>query len=262
MPQLLDYPRYALQLLSGERSFAERKCAATRASDVAPFLDLSRPRDILDLGNGRLRPQYTILRGQGHRVTGVDFVNRRARNWKDYAYLVARYLYLRRLATPASAAAPNRLICSDVGRLPFADASFDLATSVAAFEHFLEVPAVLAEVHRVLRPGGCVWVLVHLFTAPSGGHNLNFVGLADLPAGVEPWDHLRTRKLPFTVPLNEWRAQQYLDAFARRFTLEKHYCYVREGLDLLQTPEAAELIAAGYTAEELTCVAFVIVARK
>ena len=77
--------------------------------------------------------------------------------------------------------------------------SFDLVTSVAAFEHFLNVPTVLKETHRVLRPGGLLWALVHLFSSPSGGHNVSTsqVPLRTLPPGIEPWDHLRKQRLPF-----------------------------------------------------------------
>jgi len=39
-------------------------------------------------------------------------------------------------------------------RLPFPDASFDLVTCRTAAHHFADVPAFVAEVARVLRPGG------------------------------------------------------------------------------------------------------------
>src|SRR6266542_3202580 len=119
-PQITDYPRYAWQLLAGSRSNGERDMAERRRNDIAAYLDMSLPLRVLDVANGRLRPQYTILKSEGHRAYG-----------------------------------------------------FDLATSVAAFEHFLDVPAVVTELHRVLRPGGVVWVCVHLFTSPTGGHNLS-----------------------------------------------------------------------------------------
>jgi len=40
--------------------------------------------------------------------------------------------------------------------LPLADASMDRALSVQVFEYVADVPAALAEIHRVLRPGGRV----------------------------------------------------------------------------------------------------------
>lgn len=264
MPQLLDYPRYAWQVWRGDRSRSEADLDARRRADLAGIVDFSRRLTILDLANGRLRPQYAILRAQGHRVIGIDRVNRPERSWKGRAYAIARTLYTDRLRLPPSAMRPDALVCGDVARLPFPAAEFDLVTSVAAFEHFLDVPSVVAEVARVLKPGGIVWAAIHVFTAPSGGHNLSFaeVPLRHVPPGVEPWDHLRQRRLPFSVPLNEWRIRDYLAAFARYFDVIRHYCHMREGEHLLTPEIEAELVARGYTRDELTCGAYVIIARR
>ena len=43
---------------------------------------------------------------------------------------------------------------ADATRLPFNDASFDLVTCRIAPHHFADIPAFLAEVARVLKPGG------------------------------------------------------------------------------------------------------------
>jgi ubiquinone/menaquinone biosynthesis C-methylase UbiE len=154
------------------------------------------------------------------------------------------------------------LLCGDVNRLPFSNSVFDLVTSVAAFEHFLNVPAVVSEVARVLKPGGLVYARIHLFTCPSGGHNVRIteIPLLRLPMSVEPWDHLRRRKLPWDVPLNEWRQGQYLEEFVKHFEVLKHYCAMREGEHLLTLQIEREL--SEYSRDELTCGAYVIVARK
>jgi ubiquinone/menaquinone biosynthesis C-methylase UbiE len=156
----------------------------------------------------------------------------------------------------------DTLVCGDVSSLPFRDQSFDAITSVAAFEHFLEVPKVLKEVHRIARPGAFIWVLVHLFSSPSGGHNVSLsqVPLRSIPRGIDPWDHLRKRRLPFRVPLNEWRATQYLSAFEKHFEVVKQYCALREGEHLLTEQVQREL--SNYSRDELTCGAYVIVARR
>jgi SAM-dependent methyltransferase len=260
-PQLADYPRYALQLMKGVRASGEQALAEQRARDLTPHLGRG-PLRVLDVANGRLRPQYTILRAGGHTVYGVDLVNRRPRSRTDHAYRLARLLYTRTLGAPLAAAGPDGLACADVTQLPYADGSFDLAISAAAFEHFLDVPAVVAELARVLRPGGIFWAAVHVFTAPSGGHNLSFteVPLRRVPPGIDPWDHLRRRRLPFSVPLNEWRPHQYVEAFAQHFEVLAHYCWMREGEHLL-TPEIETELSA-YSRDELTCGTFVIMARR
>lgn len=257
-----DYIRYTWQMLNGFRAQHERSLADLRTRDIRGLLSEQRPLDILDLANGRLRPQFALLKAAGHHIYGVDFVNRPATTPINLAYGIARQLYRWKLALPPAAMSEHTLLCANVGRLPFADDSFDLVTSIAAFEHFLDVPSVVVELHRVLRPGGLAWICVHLFTAPSGGHNLSFaqLPLRTLPPDAEAWDHLRKRRLRFHVPLNEWRKQQYINTFRQHFELLKNYCALREGEHLLTPAIEAEL--AQYTRDELTCWAYVLVARK
>ncbi|MBI5564936.1 MAG: methyltransferase domain-containing protein [Chloroflexi bacterium] len=249
-------------MLSGFRVQHEQRLAELRVYDVEPLLDLSQPQRVLDLANGRLRPQYTLLRGAGHRVIGIDLVNRPSADWTDRSYRVARWLYRQRQPQSVRVRRDDLLVCGNVNTLPFGSGAFDLVTSIAAFEHFLDVPSVVVESARVLRSGGVAWVMIHAFTCPSGGHNVSLsqIPLRHIPAGIDPWDHLRQRALPFHVPLNEWRIQQYVDEFAKHFEIVKQYCALREGEDLL-TP-AIERELAAYSRDELTCSAYVIVARK
>ena len=261
MSLIFDYPKYLWQLVNGFRNNHERAIAKMRDDDLSlQQLDKSTLR-IVDLANGRLRPQYLILRASGYSVCGIDLVNRPGRTWQDRAYVIARWLYTRNISGAVSKV-NNTLVCADVSALPFQDRSVDIVTSVAAFEHFLNVPAVLKETHRVLRSGGMLWALVHLFSSPSGGHNVSLseVSLRTIPRGIDPWDHLRRRRLPFHVPLNEWRRDQYVKEFGRHFEVLNHYCAMREGENFLTPQIESELF--DYSRDELTCGAYVIVARK
>jgi SAM-dependent methyltransferase len=51
--------------------------------------------------------------------------------------------------------------------LPFAAASFDFATSVCSFEHFLDDRRAFSEAARVLRPDGWLFVTVDSLTHPA-----------------------------------------------------------------------------------------------
>src|SRR2546425_9824143 len=152
-PYFTDYLHYTRQLLDGSRASGERSLAEYRQRDITPYLQGDGHLRILDVANGRLRPQYTLLKAAGHQVYGIDLVNRPRSGWIDVAYRVARWLYIRKLGLPVEIVAARTLVCGDVSALPFPDNCFDLATSVAAFEHFLDVPAVVTELARVVRPG-------------------------------------------------------------------------------------------------------------
>jgi SAM-dependent methyltransferase len=57
------------------------------------------------------------------------------------------------------------------GALPFADGQFDAAFACLVFEHIEGTAAALAEVGRVLRPGGVFWLFLNhpLLQAPGSG---------------------------------------------------------------------------------------------
>ena len=61
----------------------------------------------------------------------------------------------------AAAGSPGRVdfLAGDAASLPFPDAGFDAAVATQVYEYVDDVAAVLAEVHRVLRPGGRLLVL-------------------------------------------------------------------------------------------------------
>jgi SAM-dependent methyltransferase len=62
---------------------------------------------------------------------------------------------------PSDAGRLPSFVVGDVASLPFADASFDLVVSTLSMHHWADPRAGLAEIGRVLRPGGraLVWDL-------------------------------------------------------------------------------------------------------
>lgn len=77
--------------------------------------------------------------------------------------------------------------------LPFEDASFDLVTCRIAPHHFDSIPDFLAEVHRVLKPGGTFALVDNVVPVGSVGDYINaFERLRD-PSHLRAWT------------LDEWR---------------------------------------------------------
>lgn len=53
----------------------------------------------------------------------------------------------------------DRVFLGDAARLPFADSFFDLVLIVDALHHFPQQERAIRECFRVLRPGGCLYIL-------------------------------------------------------------------------------------------------------
>jgi len=111
---------------------------------------LAGAADVLDVGTGE--GQLARLAHRARRVVGVD----PSRRQLD----VAR----RRGGSP-------RYVRAEAARLPFGDASFDAVLACLVFEHIDAVDEAVAEVGRVLRPGGrFLFFLNHpLLQTPGSG---------------------------------------------------------------------------------------------
>ena len=102
--------------------------------------------DVLDVGcgTGAIAREVASRVGPG-RVLGVD---RR----------LAQVRTARRLAT-AARVANLRVVCADAGALALPDASFDAAFGRFVLEHVSDPAGAIAEMHRVVRPGG--WICAY-----------------------------------------------------------------------------------------------------
>jgi SAM-dependent methyltransferase len=64
-------------------------------------------------------------------------------------------------------------VCTGVGEhLPFADDSFDVVFSINVLDHYIDPDDVLAEIRRVLRPGGEFLLQVNVFELPAAARRL------------------------------------------------------------------------------------------
>ena len=135
-------PRYDLlnRLLSGWLDTAWRRCSA-RA------LGLRAGSRVLDLCSGT-GDQATAVGRRGPQVAAADFcVPMLALSRRKFARLAA------------GGAGSARPLAADALRLPFAAATFDGATVSFGLRNVADLGAGLAEIHRVLAPGGRLAVL-------------------------------------------------------------------------------------------------------
>ena len=115
-----------------ERLFAERKIEALLEILPPP------PATMLECGCGSAEVS-AALAAQGYRATLLDAA--------PAALQVARRRFQRRGLTAD-------YTLGNVYQLPFPDDSFDILTSFGLLEHFADVEKVIAEMARVIRPGG------------------------------------------------------------------------------------------------------------
>jgi demethylmenaquinone methyltransferase/2-methoxy-6-polyprenyl-1,4-benzoquinol methylase len=95
---------------------------------------------ILDVGCGTGDLSIELFEKTGAQVTGIDF----CRPMLELAQVKASHL---------------RFVEGDALRLPFSDGAFDCVTAAFALRNLASVEQGLAELNRVLKPGGMVAVL-------------------------------------------------------------------------------------------------------
>jgi SAM-dependent methyltransferase len=175
-----------------ERLFAERKCEA-----LAEIL-LPPPATVLECGCGSAEVS-AFLASQGYRCTLLDAAPaalRVARRRFERGGLEARYVQ------------------GNVYRLPFADGTFDVLTSFGLLEHFADVEVVIAEMVRVIRPGGMFFadIVPERFSVQTVGTLFNAgVRLAYYGAKGEPGRGLREARRLFKPDFyeNDYSVEAY-----------------------------------------------------
>jgi SAM-dependent methyltransferase len=133
--------------------------AADTVREVGSYVGLAGAR-VLDVGGG---PGYfaDAFRAAGARYAGID---------PDVGELNAR------------GDAPEGFVRASGMRLPLADAGLDVALSSNVLEHVPRPEQMAAELLRVVRPGGLVWLSWTTWLSPWGGHE------------TAPWHYLGGRR--------------------------------------------------------------------
>jgi SAM-dependent methyltransferase len=127
-----------------EASWFAQEPGAPPYSGLIPFDEL-RGKDVLEVGCGT-GVHARLLAEAGANVTAVDLT-------PTAVELTRRRLELQNLAADVREA--------DAQELPFADASFDFVWSWGVVHHSEDTRRVIAEIARVLRPGGRLALMVY-----------------------------------------------------------------------------------------------------
>lgn len=144
---------------------------------------------VIDVGCGAGRHSYEAYR-RGADVIAFD------QNAEELAE-VDTMLQAMNAAGEAPAAAKAQVVVGDALALPYPDASFDCVIASEILEHIPGDDAVIAELARVLRPGGTLavtvprwlpericWALSDAYHANEGGH-IRIYRAADLRAKLQ-----------------------------------------------------------------------------
>ena len=114
----------------------------THSGRIARALTMAEGRKILDLGCSLGHYSYRLA-SEGHQVVGVDV--------DENCVEIARKIHQH----------PELSFAHTDGRvLEFDDGSFDCVLLLEVLEHTFNPRGLIAEIHRVLKPGGCLIVSV------------------------------------------------------------------------------------------------------
>lgn len=122
---------------------------------IAPFARFEEAEglDVLEIGVGMGADHLRWARARPHRLAGIDLSERAVRTTK--ARLAFDCLH-------------SALTVADAEQLPFPDGTFDLVYSWGVLHHTPDAGRAVADIHRVLRPGGVARVMIYHLHSVAG----------------------------------------------------------------------------------------------
>lgn len=125
-------------------------------------------KDVLDIGCGAGGKSLYYLSKGAKTVTGIDVVEK----YKEESESLAKELNLEGF----------KFVCGDASATEFENNSFDTIIMNDAMEHVNNPAGVLTEIHRILKPGGKLYVNFPPYNHPFGAHLSDSIGI--------PWVHV------------------------------------------------------------------------
>lgn len=194
---------YARERELGTREFFD-EVERHRYTEYAPWMPSVMGFDgfagarLLEVGCGMGTDLLQFARGGAH-CTGVDLTPRSVE--------ITRHRF-------ALYNQPGNFMIADGERLPFMDASFDVAYSNGVLHHTPDTARAVLELHRVLRPGGIAKVMLY------HRHSLNYWGEMILHRGILRGEILRGHTpeeiMSRYVEYSEHDARPLVKAYSRR----------------------------------------------
>jgi SAM-dependent methyltransferase len=147
--------------------------------ETVEFCGALTGKSALNLGCGEMLTDFGLVNQGVKHVTGLDLDDRHP----DHLQGVIQKLQRHGIKPPRDYASRIQYRHYDGTSFPFPDGAFEFVFSWSAFEHVRDVPAVLAEIRRVLRDDGFAFLQVYpWFHCRVGSHLADFID--------EPFFHL------------------------------------------------------------------------
>lgn len=207
--------------------------AAKIVLSLVPPECLRKGKQVVDFGCGDGATTLGVASRSEAEVTGVDLYQ----SYRELPGLAEKNLGSSNLAANIS------FRQTQIGEpLPFPDGSVDLIYSWSVFEHVADVKSVLADLGRIARPGGFLFIQIEpLFHGPFGSHLRRLVD--------RPWAHLLhddeeylrlAASAPDEVPRHEQDALYRNHAFE---DLKRHLCEEYRRLNRITAQELIALVS-------------------
>lgn len=125
--------------------------------------EMFKGKDVLDVGCGAGGKSLYYLSKGANKVVGIDVVE----HYKEESESLASQLGL----------SGFEFYVQDAASTDFADNSFDTVIMNDAMEHVAKPLGVLKEMHRILKPGGRLYVNFPPYNHPYGAHLSDVIGI-------------------------------------------------------------------------------------